>query len=106
YAYIPLWADHIEGAPQASPLARWQAEAGNIATNLAHEVTQLDDLCRQVLMLCNGQRDCAQLQAEMMSMISKGAIIVPPDDQNTGPEQLLQDTLRRLLGACLLLRTE
>jgi len=107
YAYTPRWADRLDERPLASPLARWQAETGNIATSLNHEVGQLTDLRRQVLLLCNGTRDRAALTKAVAELIRKGGILLSPEQQSAGRvEPLLDETLSWLLRACLFARAQ
>src|SRR5262249_24328118 len=57
----PRLASHVSARPVASPLARWQAQSGDWATNQRHEVIALNAVERQVLPLLDGGSDRAAL---------------------------------------------
>jgi methyltransferase-like protein len=106
FAYRPVWAERIEPKPEVSSLARWQADGGNMVTSLAHEVVRIDDLERQVLLLCNGQRSEPEVAASIAALMRKGAVILPAEKQGGDPDALTNETLNWLLGSCLLVRRD
>jgi SAM-dependent methyltransferase/methyltransferase-like protein len=62
--------------PLAAPLARWQAEHGDWATTLRHNVCKLDELSRFLLPLLDGSRDRAVLLAELAKLTAAGKLTV------------------------------
>lgn len=57
----PPYATIAGERPVASPLARLQAERGDLVTNLRHDLVRLDDEARAMLRLFDGSRDRAAL---------------------------------------------
>jgi hypothetical protein len=49
--------------PRASGLARYQAGHGSVVTTLRHRQVTLADAARELLVLADGSRDRAELQA-------------------------------------------
>jgi len=111
----PRLALSISERPVASPLARYQLASGaRVVTNLRHELTDLPELPRRVLMLLDGTRDAEDVATDIVKLGKSGTIVVR--EQEGGPavtdpariEFLLRatvaDTLPRLLQAALLLQ--
>jgi hypothetical protein len=77
--------------PEASPLAREQARAGALVTNLRHTGVRIeDDLGRRLVTLLDGRRDRAELAAELRSWLKQSGHEVPEE---------LEDGLERSLVA-------
>jgi cyclopropane fatty-acyl-phospholipid synthase-like methyltransferase len=77
--------------PEASPLAREQARAGGLVTNLRHTGVRVeDDLGRRLVMLLDGSRNRAELATELGSWLKQSSHEVPED---------LIDGLERSLAA-------
>ncbi len=87
----------VSDKPQASPLARWQAQRGDVATNRKHEAVRLEQFERHLLPLVDGQRDAGQLLDEMAASAEAGRFVV--FDQ----QELVKDPVhaRRALGIAL-----
>ena len=67
-------------APQASALARHQARAGQMVTNLRHASVRIeDDLGRRLVTLLDGTRDRAALAAELRTHLLDQGRPVPAD---------------------------
>ncbi|RIK82582.1 MAG: hypothetical protein DCC68_06115 [Planctomycetota bacterium] len=62
HSIAPAAASRISPRPEASPLARLQAEAGPLVTNLRHDVVRLDDPARQMIAFVDGTNDRAALE--------------------------------------------
>lgn len=90
--------------PRGAAVARWYAMKGPNVTNLAHEVVQLNDLGRQVLLLADGTRDRSALADEVSKLATKNAIILTSDAERLMPaEMLVAQTLTKLAMHSLLL---
>jgi PKMT, C-terminal winged helix domain len=67
-------------APCASALARHQARAGAVVTNLRHASVRIeDDLGRRLVTLLDGTRDRAGLAADLRAFLSQRGRPVPDD---------------------------
>jgi hypothetical protein len=76
-------------APRASALARHQARAGAVVTNLRHASVRIeDDLGRRLVTLLDGTRDRAALAADLRAFLAERGRPVPDD---------LADSLERSL---------
>jgi methyltransferase-like protein len=87
-----------------SPLARWQAEQGNLTvTNLRHEPVKLNDLPRQMLPLLDGTRDIDAITADVVKLAKNGKIGVR--ERDGGPvvtdDATLATVLRQSVEASL-----
>lgn len=72
----PRFAAAVSERPAASPLARLQAETGNVVTNLRHEPVQLGEFERQLLRHLDGSRDHAALADAMAALVARGDLVV------------------------------
>src|SRR5262249_4344201 len=109
--HLPAVALRAGERPEASPLARLQAEKGLTVTNLRHRNVHLNDLDRLVLTQADGTRDRPALIAALADALSRearalevgGRVIRDPD----GVQQVLRETLDasldRLARAALLI---
>ncbi|MBL8795763.1 MAG: methyltransferase regulatory domain-containing protein, partial [Planctomycetia bacterium] len=96
--------------PMVSPLARLQAQAGAVATNLRHETVRLSDFQRQLVMQLDGSRDREALVDALVDVVGRGVLTVREDQTPiTEPVRLrsilqaaLQHELPRLAGYALL----
>ena len=87
--------------PEASPLARHQARAGELVTNLRHTGVRIeDDLGRRLVVLLDGTRDRAGLLEELSAFLRESGRDVP-GDLEAGLERSLEG-----LAALALLRAE
>jgi hypothetical protein len=91
HVHPPQLATSPGQRPEASPLAREQARAGGLVTNLRHTGVQIeDDLGRRLVTLLDGSRDRAALAAELRAWLNRAGREVPED---------LEDGLERSLVA-------
>jgi hypothetical protein len=85
------------GAPRASALARHQARAGAVVTNLRHVSVRIeDDLGRRLVTLLDGTRDRAALAADLRAFLAERGRPVP-DDLADSLERSLQGLARLAL---------
>jgi TPP-dependent pyruvate/acetoin dehydrogenase alpha subunit len=93
----------VSERPQASVLARTQARAGRLVTNLRHRNVQLeDDLVRRFLQLVDGTRDVdalvAALQAQGPSAGTPGTSASAEGSEPADVTRELVETNLRLLA--------
>ncbi len=80
HVHAPAFAVQVSEFPQASPLARLQAERGLMrVTNLRHELIDLDELGRQVLRLLDGKHGRAEILQKISELAASGVLVVEQD---------------------------
>jgi methyltransferase-like protein len=97
----PRFICEVSERPVACPLARWQAERGNTATNRRHEQTRLDDAERQVLRRLDGTRDRAALLEEVVRMVQAGVLAAKREGQALQDPALIRESVGNALGPLL-----
>ena len=91
HVHPPRMATTPGDAPCASPLARHQARAGELVTNLRHVTVRLeDDLGRRLVTLLDGTRDRAALAAQLRAFLSERGERMPDAQLLEGLERSLQ----------------
>ena len=90
----PRFVIQVSERPLASPLARAQALRGPRVTNRLHETVTLDDVQRQILTACNGERSTAELIESLCDAVQEGGMILHHDGRRVTD----RDTARRLTG--------
>ncbi|PMP84283.1 MAG: methyltransferase type 12, partial [Roseiflexus castenholzii] len=92
-----LVASHPGERPQATALARLEAQTGIEVTNLYHDVLQLDPFDRFLLQLLDGQRDRAAIVREMAGAIDSGAVqYTAKESASSSPANLEVEIEQRL----------
>jgi methyltransferase-like protein/SAM-dependent methyltransferase len=76
-----LLPNAVPERPRATPLVRLQAETSRAVTNLRHEMVQVDDFSRILLLLLDGTRNRAALQTALTSRVEQGALTLSRDGQ-------------------------
>jgi SAM-dependent methyltransferase len=100
HVHPPELATSAGELPEVSPLARRQAEAGPLVTNLRHTTVLIEDgLGRQLVSRLDGTRDRAALGADLRNWLADAGE-EPPSDLDDGLERSLQG----LAGLALLRR--
>jgi SAM-dependent methyltransferase len=100
HAHPPALAATPGEMPEASPLARHQAQAGDMVTNLRHVSVRVeDDLGRELVTLLDGTRDRAALAAELHRFLRARGDRLSEADLHAGLDRSLQG-----LAALALLR--
>lgn len=79
--------------PRATPLARLQAERGNFATNLRHEVVPLNAFDRQLLRFLDGSRGKTELVGELHKLVKDKVLKVESEGKPVEDEKVLQTSL-------------
>jgi SAM-dependent methyltransferase len=98
HVHPPAVATTPGAAPRASPLARHQAQAGALVTNLRHVSVRIeDDLGRRLITLLDGTRDRDALAAELGAFIAERGERMPEAQLREGLERSLQGLARLAL---------
>lgn len=101
----------VSARPLASALARWQAQHGEVVTNLLHASVILEnELSRQLVLLLDGTRDHAALQAALtLAMIPQlpitkpsGTAVQTRDELALMITETLAENLQKCAGLALL----
>ncbi len=83
--------------PQASPLARLQAQKDGLCTSLLHETVKFEDfLARQLIFLLDGTRDRAALQRDLVQAIESNAALIGIKESAAQKAALLETGLEKL----------
>jgi len=91
HAHPPALTTAPGEAPEASALARHQARAGEMVTNLRHVSVRIEDeLGRELVTLLDGTRDRSALSAELGRFMRARGDDRPPDDLREGLDRSLQ----------------
>jgi methyltransferase-like protein/2-polyprenyl-3-methyl-5-hydroxy-6-metoxy-1,4-benzoquinol methylase len=103
HAYVPALALRVGDRPQASSVARLQAQDSGRVTNLRHERVRVDDFDRYLLRHLDGSRDrAALLHALLAGPVADGTLTVQKNgksDRDNAPiEDLLAEELERRLA--------
>jgi methyltransferase-like protein/SAM-dependent methyltransferase len=88
--------------PQATRLARFQAQAGQPVTNLAHESVRLSDLERHVLRFLDGGHDRPLLLEVLADEVRAGRLVVHEQGEEIDDPERVQTILRQILDETLL----
>lgn len=75
---LPL-TQFISEKPQASRLARWQAQRSDIVTSRLHQAIRLDEATREMIGLCNGQNDLDAIVDGMLRFVSRDGVSLQHD---------------------------
>lgn len=78
--------------PIASPLARYQAEMGDVVSTFHHRAIKLTPLERAILRYLDGEHAKEQIITDLMGKIERGELSAPSS---------FRDTLSHLVTACL-----
>jgi hypothetical protein len=95
------FAAAVSRKPTASPLARWQAERGDVATNRRHEAVRLEYFERHVLALLDGSRDLEQLAETLATQATDGRFAIFDDQQLVQDQERARHSLAIALGETL-----
>lgn len=76
HVYQPAFTTELSEKPKASALAREQAKLGKRVTNLRHEVVDLDDFSRHVLLFMDGHCGQEAVVQGLIEIVQKGILKV------------------------------
>lgn len=79
--------------PKATPLARLQAARGPTVTNLRHEMVNLDESSRYILIQLDGQRDRAGMLDSLGDLVKSGALSVQQSGQRVTEPAAVREAL-------------
>lgn len=101
HANSPRFTLQVSDRPQASVLARTQAEKGSHVTDRKHGGVQLDDFQRQLLILLDGTLDHSQLRTRMAQRVEQGTLLLHSDGQRITTVDAATPVIDRVLAPCL-----
>jgi methyltransferase-like protein/cyclopropane fatty-acyl-phospholipid synthase-like methyltransferase len=87
--------------PIGSPLARRQAQAGKLVTNLRHEQINLGDAERQALMLLDGTLDRSGFADRIAELVEKGILTAKQNDQPVTDKDLARKVVAQMVEPIL-----
>lgn len=111
YIQRPLVAQAVPERPCAPLLARLQAGSGSLVVNLRHETISLGDLEREIVGRLDGRSGRQELLEHLLGCVRDGRLTVAEDgeavtdadQQRRNLEIVLEDGLKTLLRAALIL---
>jgi SAM-dependent methyltransferase len=92
----PCVTSQISEWPTVTPLARLEAQRGNVVTNQSEQSIQLTDVSRLVAGLLDGTRDRRRLIAALRHELKAGRVSLGPLDQAEDVEGLVDQVLAGL----------
>lgn len=106
-ASLPPFARRASERPVASPIARWQAQHGDVATTVFHTGVKIEDeIGRSLLAWLDGTLDRKALLEKIWQLLkSKEALILPDGNENAARQDLatkLEQNLEKLARLGLL----
>ncbi len=105
HVHTPPFVSQVSTKPVASPLARWQAQNGQIVTTLYHRSLHLPEAVeRGLVMLMDGTRDLETLKADLVSLLGTDGFPVTdshgkPIEDKRAIQELVDQKLPPLLAA-------
>lgn len=110
HTYQPALATKISERPEVFPLARWQAEQGNVVTNIIHQSIEIEDaLVLQSVKLLDGTRDRTSLLEALTAFAIENGFQTADGRDITDEQEIrsllgsrLDDHLQRLVKMVLL----
>ena len=100
-AGAPCQMDMLDYKPKVTELARLQAEESYMITNMRHEVAQINEPTRRLLLLLDGSLDHTQLLDKMMEMVQKSELILKEDEVEITDEDKQQQYIQQFLEKIL-----
>ncbi len=106
-ASLPLIARGASERPVASPVARWQAQQGDVVTSLFHIAVKVEDeIGRRLLSWLDGTLDRKALLERIWILLeSKKALVIPNGDETAARRAIelsLENNLEKLARLGLL----
>jgi SAM-dependent methyltransferase len=104
---LPPFVREVSSHPVASPIARWQAQSGNLVATVFHIGVRIEDeIGRCLLSLLDGSLDHAALVDKLWAFLkSKNALVIPNGDESAArrdQETKLEENLQQLAKLGLL----
>ena len=109
HTVLPPFVREVSSHPVASPIARWQAQRGNLVATVFHIGVRIEDeIGRCLLSLLDGTLDHAALVDKLWAFLkSKNALVIPNGDESAAHRDLetkLEENLEKLARMGLLVR--
>ncbi len=111
HRYLPPFVLEPGRRPEASAIARWQAERGLKVTNLRHERVELTQMARVILIRLDGRNRRSDLLLGLLDLHNDGMLVLSEKSQSGGGDEELRDILTkevednlRFLGRAALLK--
>ncbi len=101
HAVEPRFVGVLSDRPCVSPLARLQAEQGQVATNRRHELVNFDDISREVALLLDGARDRTAILKRLQQMTDDGQLAVRSNEKPLSDKSRIAEILEESLDATL-----
>jgi methyltransferase-like protein/SAM-dependent methyltransferase len=91
----------VSEKPLTSPLARAQASSGRAATNLKHELGNLGEFERQILMRLDGTYDKPKMTDLLVELVTTGVLNAHKDGQRVTEPALVRELVTPALNEAL-----
>jgi hypothetical protein len=95
HRYLPPFVVEPGRRPEASAIARWQAERGLKVTNLRHERVELTQMARAILMRSNGRSQRSDILLQLLSLHNDGMLALSDKSRSSGGAEELSDLLAK-----------
>jgi len=95
HRYLPPFEVGPSQRPEASAIARWQAERGLKVTNLRHERVELTEMARVILIRLDGRNRRSDLLRHLLGLHKNGVLLLSEKSQPGGGEEILRDILTK-----------
>lgn len=92
---------YVPERPHTTALARLQALRHDSPTSLRHQAVRLESISRQVLALCNGERDREAILAELLVMAQRGELRIEERHGTVMNAAVIRSTLEPVLDRVL-----
>jgi methyltransferase-like protein/SAM-dependent methyltransferase len=94
HVYVPPFATKVGDKPVASPLARLEAQDGDVITTLHHRSLRLgDSLQRGLVMLMDGTRDHEALRKDLLKLFQAGTLTLLDDGKPVSDMQMVENRI-------------
>ncbi len=105
HLHWPRFSLEVSERPVAYPVARYQAERGQVVTTVLHQSVLIDAMQRVVLPLLAGQADRAMLADHFRQLAAQGKLRLKDatTDLDTALARALEQCLRQMARAALLI---
>jgi len=101
HTYPPNCRSTLAERPRANRLAAYEATNGDIVVNAHHQVVEVDQLGREMLMLADGQRRGSDILDALMARVADGGITVEEQGEPVSDAHAARTIVSRLLERTL-----
>jgi methyltransferase-like protein len=96
-----VFVTEVSQRPQASRVARFEAQTSSTVTNRQHHQHTLDDDTRNIIQFLDGKHDHEALLGQLMAAVNRGDLSILIGGLPATSEQAVADTLRERLQRSL-----